>query len=159
VGLLRHHPDASVAFTTGTGGGHIPHDAGLERRADAYMLCLPHGISARYVESLRAAHPEAVIVDLSADLRLPTAEAYQTWYHDPPPAPGLLDGSVPYGLTEVYRERIAQARVIANPGCYATSVLLPLVPLLVERLIDPEDIVVDAKSGATGAGRTLREDL
>jgi N-acetyl-gamma-glutamyl-phosphate reductase len=159
VRLLRRHPDASVAFTTGTGEGHVPHEAGLERAADAYMLCLPHGVSARYVEGLRAAHPAAVIVDLSADFRLPTAEAYQAWYHNPHAAPALLDGTVPYGLTEVYRERISRARLIANPGCYATSVLLPLVPLLAQRLIDPEDIVVDAKSGATGAGRTLREDL
>jgi N-acetyl-gamma-glutamyl-phosphate reductase len=64
-----------------------------------------------------------------------------------------------YGLTEVYRDRLRNARLVANPGCYATSVLLPLVPLLRERLVDPQGIVVDAKSGATGAGRTLREDL
>jgi N-acetyl-gamma-glutamyl-phosphate reductase len=97
-------------------------------------------------------------VDLSGDLRLPTAEAYRTWYGHDHVAPELL-GSTPYGLTEVYRERLAGARLISNPGCYATSVLLPLIPLLREGLIEPADIVVDAKSGAAGAGRTPREDL
>jgi len=156
--LLARHPEASVAFTTGSGEGHLAHEAGLSERADAYVLCLPHGVSAHFVERLRADHPAAVVVDLSADFRLPTAEAYQAWYHHPHAAPALL-GSAPYGLTEVYRERIAGALLVANPGCYATSVLLPLVPLLQQRLIEPDDIVVDAKSGATGAGRTPREDL
>jgi N-acetyl-gamma-glutamyl-phosphate reductase len=97
-------------------------------------------------------------VDLSGDLRLPTAESYRAWYGHDHPAPALLDG-VPYGLTEVYRDRIRGAKLVSNPGCYATSVLLPLVPLLSAGLVDPSDIVVDAKSGATGAGRTPREDL
>jgi N-acetyl-gamma-glutamyl-phosphate reductase len=66
---------------------------------------------------------------------------------------------VPYGLTEVNRERLKGARLVANPGCYATSVLLPLVPLLRDRLVEADDILVDAKSGASGAGRSLREDL
>src|SRR5258706_531149 len=74
------------------------------------------------------------------------------------PAAQLL-GSVPYGLTEVFRERLKGARTISNPGCYATSALLPLVPLLKRRLVDATDVIVDAKSGASGAGRSLREDL
>jgi len=98
------------------------------------------------------------VIDLSGDLRLPTAEAYRAWYGHDHPAPALL-GQAPYGLTEVYREQIRSARLISNPGCYATSVLLPLVPLLREGLVDAGDIVVDAKSGTTGAGRTPREDL
>jgi N-acetyl-gamma-glutamyl-phosphate reductase len=147
-----------VAFATGTGDGHLPHDEGVSRGADAYVLSLPHGVSARFVARLREAHPEAPIVDLSADLRLPTAEAYRTWYGHEHPVPGLL-GSAPYGLTEVYRERIRAARLVANPGCYATSVLLPLVPLLRAGLVSDDDIVVDAKSGASGAGRAAREDL
>jgi len=158
VRLLASHPHARVAFTTGTGGGHLPHEAGPTREAGAYLLCLPHGISARYAAMLRASFPEAVVVDLSGDLRLPTSEAYRTWYGHDHPEPGLL-GQAPYGLTEVYRAEIAGARLISNPGCYATSVLLPLVPLLREGLIESDGIVVDAKSGATGAGRTPREDL
>jgi len=158
VRILSVHPHARVAFTTGTGGGHIAHEAGLERRADAYFLSLPHGVSAAYAGRLREAHPDAVVVDLSGDLRLPSAEAYRAWYGHDHPAPALLD-HVPYGLTELNREKIRGARLIANPGCYATSVLLPLVPLVRERLVDPDDVVVDAKSGTTGAGRALREDL
>jgi N-acetyl-gamma-glutamyl-phosphate reductase len=158
VRILSVHPRARALFTTGTGEGHLAHEAGLERAADAYFLSLPHGISATYAARLRAAQPRAVVIDLSGDLRLPTAESYRTWYGHDHPAPALLDG-VPYGLTEVYRDRIRGARLISNPGCYATSVLLPLIPLVKEGLVDASDVVVDAKSGTTGAGRGPREDL
>jgi len=158
VRLLAGHPRVHVAFTTGTGNGHLPHDAGLGLKADAYLLALPHGVSAGFAARLREERPEATVIDLSGDLRLSTAAAYRQWYGHDHPAPALLDG-VPYGLPEVYRERIRGARLVANPGCYATSVLLPLVPLLQEGLVDADDIVVDAKSGTTGAGRALREDL
>jgi N-acetyl-gamma-glutamyl-phosphate reductase len=158
VRLLSAHPHARVAFTTGTGEGHLPHEAAIERAADAYLLSIPHGVSASYVKRLREAHPDAAIIDLSGDLRLPSAESYKSWYGHEHPAPELL-GHVPYGLTEVFRERLEGARLVSNPGCYATSVLLPLIPLLKQRLVDAQDVVVDAKSGATGAGRTLREDL
>ena len=158
VRLLSAHPHAAVAFTTGTGEGHVAHEAGIEREADAYLLSIPHGVSATYVKKLRDAHPGAAIVDLSGDLRLKDAASYKAWYGHEHPAPELL-GQVPYGLTEVFREKLRGARIVANPGCYATSVLLPLVPLLKQRLVDAGDVVIDAKSGATGAGRTLREDL
>jgi N-acetyl-gamma-glutamyl-phosphate reductase len=156
VHLLSAHPEAAVSFSTGS--GHLAHEAGLEREADAYFLALPHGIAATYAARLREVRPAAVVIDLSGDLRLPTAEAYKTWYGQDHPAPALLGRAV-YGLSEVYRDRLRGARLISNPGCYATSVLLPLLPLLRDRLIDPADVVADAKSGATGAGRTLREDL
>ena len=158
VRLLRRHPRARVAFTTGTGDGHLSHEAGLGEAAEAYLLALPHGVAAGYVARLRAARPETVVVDLSGDLRLPTAEAYRRWYGHDHPAPELLGHAV-FGLTEVYRERLGGARLVSNPGCYATSVLLPLVPLLRAGLVAPSDVVADAKSGATGAGRSLREDL
>jgi len=158
VRLLSAHPQAAVAFSTGTGEGYLAHEAGIDRAADAYLLSIPHGVSASYVKRLRDAHPDAAIIDLSGDLRLPSAESYKAWYGHDHPAPELL-GQVPYGLTEVFRERLKGARLVANPGCYATSALLPLVPLLKSRLVDEHDVVVDAKSGATGAGRTLREDL
>ena len=158
VRLLAGHPRARVAFTTGTGDGHLAHEAGLGREAAAYLLALPHGVSARYAAQLRRERPEAAVIDLSGDLRLPTAEAYRRWYGHDHPAPELLRG-VPYGLPELFRDRIHGARLVANPGCYATSVLLPLVPLLKEGLVDPSDVVVDAKSGTTGAGRAPREDL
>jgi N-acetyl-gamma-glutamyl-phosphate reductase len=147
-----------VAFTTGSQGDHLAHEAGLERAADAYFLALPHGVAATYAARLRRAHPQAVVIDLSGDLRLPDAAAYKQWYGHDHPEPGLL-GSTPYGLPEVFREDLRGARLVSNPGCYATSVLLPLLPLLREKRVDPDDVVVDAKSGATGAGRALREEL
>jgi N-acetyl-gamma-glutamyl-phosphate reductase len=158
VRLLRRHPCARVAFTTGSGTGYLAHEAGLESAADAYFLALPHGVAAAYAARLRAARPQAVVVDLSGDLRLPTAEAYREWYGHEHRAKELI-GQAVFGLCEVYRDRLRGARLVSNPGCYATSVLLPLVPLLREGLVDESDVVADAKSGATGAGRTLREDL
>jgi N-acetyl-gamma-glutamyl-phosphate reductase len=158
VRLLRRHPRARIAFTTGSGTGHLGHEAALEREAEAYLLALPHGVAAGYAARLREARPEAVVVDLSGDLRLPTPEAYHRWYGHEHPAPTLL-GQAVFGLTEQYRDRLRGARLVANPGCYATSVLLPLVPLLREGLVDDTDVIADAKSGASGAGRTLREDL
>ncbi len=158
VRWLSVHPEVELAFTTGSGEGHIAHEAGLLREAEAYCLALPHGVAARYAETLRRARPEAVVIDLSGDLRLPTVDAYRKWYGHDHPAPSLV-GQALYGLSEVYRERLRGARLVANPGCYATSVLLPLVPLLHGKHVDADDVVVDAKSGATGAGRTLREDL
>jgi N-acetyl-gamma-glutamyl-phosphate reductase len=157
VRILGRHPEASVAFATGSGEGRLPHEEGLARGADAYLLALPHGISSTYAAKLRAAQPDAVVVDLSGDLRIPTAEGYQRWYGHPHPAPALL--GAPYGLSEVFADRIRAARVVANPGCYATSVLLPLLPLLIDGRVDGGDVVVDAKSGTTGAGRAPREDL
>lgn len=158
VRLLAAHPQAEVAFRTGSAEGHLAHEAGLEREADAYLLALPHGVAATYAARLRLERPQAVVIDLSGDLRLPDAASYRTWYGHDHAAPGLI-GQAPYGLPELYRDRIRGARLISNPGCYATSVLLPLVPLVQKGLVDALDVVVDAKSGATGAGRALREDL
>ena len=158
VHLLRRHPRARVAFTTGSDTGHLAHESGLDQAADAYFLAMPHGIAATYAARLRETRPEAVVVDLSGDLRLPTAESYKQWYGHEHKAPHLI-GEAVFGLTEAYRDRLPGARLVSNPGCYATSVLLPLIPLLREGLVDPSDVVADAKSGATGAGRTPREDL
>jgi len=158
VRLLRRHPRAGVAFTTGSEAGHLAHEAGLDEAADAYFLAMPHGVAAKYAARLRDASPDAVVIDLSGDLRLPTAEGYKRWYGHDHEAPQLLGRAV-FGLCEAYRDRLRGARLVSNPGCYATSVLLPLLPLLGERVIDPADIVADAKSGTTGAGRTPREDL
>lgn len=154
--LLSAHPEVVVRFATGS--GRLAHEAGLEREADAYFLALPHGVAAGFAARLRKLRPHSVVIDLSGDLRLPTPESYKAWYGHDHPVPELL-GAAPYGLSELYADRIRGARLISNPGCYATSVLLALVPLLAAGLVEAEDIVVDAKSGVTGAGRTLREDL
>lgn len=155
---LERHPRATVAFSTGSTKPHTPHEEGLERAADVYFLCLPHGTSATYAKKLRSARPHALVIDLSGDLRLKTPESYAHWYGHDHPAPELLPEAV-FGLTEVFRSELSGARLVSNPGCYATSVMLPLLPLLKSRLVEAEDIIVDAKSGASGAGRSLREDL
>ena len=155
---LRRHPRASVEFSTGSAKPHLPHEDGLAREADVYFLCLPHVTSAAYVQRLRTARPGALIIDLSGDFRLRTEESYKRWYEHDHGAPALLSQAV-FGLTEVFRSEIAGARLVSNPGCYATAVLLPLLPLIKDGRVEPEDIIVDAKSGASGAGRSLREDL
>ena len=155
---LGRHPRASVVFSTGSAKPHIPHEEGLARRADVYFLCLPHVTSASYVAKLREAQPDSLIVDLSGDLRLRTEASYRRWYEHDHGAPALLSQAV-FGLTEVFRKEIRGASLISNPGCYATSVMLPLLPLIKDGLVEPEDIIVDSKSGASGAGRSLREDL
>jgi N-acetyl-gamma-glutamyl-phosphate reductase len=155
---LRRHSKTAVVFTTGSSKPHIPHDEGLTREADVYFLCVPHGTAAKYAQSLRANRPEALVIDLSGDFRLRTPESYKTWYAHDHPAPELIPTAV-FGLTEVMRSKIKGASLISNPGCYATSVMLPLTPLVKDGLIDPSDVIVDAKSGASGAGKAMREDL
>lgn len=156
--LLRGHPEARVAFATGSNPELLSHEEGLDREADAFFLALPHGVSARFAARLREDRPEAPVIDLSGDLRLPDAATYSEWYGTEHPAPELL-GKAPYGLPELGRERLAGARLVSNPGCYATSMLLPLGPLLEQELVEADDVVVDSKSGATGAGRAPKENL
>jgi N-acetyl-gamma-glutamyl-phosphate reductase len=93
------------------------------------------------------------VVDLSADFRIHDVSVYQSWYQEHS-NPELLQKAV-YGLCEIHREEIRNARLVANPGCYPTSVLLPLIPLLKAGLIEKDDIIVDSKSGVSGAGRGL----
>jgi len=155
---LSRHPRASVVFTTGSSKPHLPHEEGLAKRADVYFLCLPHVTSAGYVSKLREAQPDALIIDLSGDFRFKTAESYKRWYEHDHGAPALLAQAV-FGLTEVFESEIKGARLISNPGCYSTSIMLPLVPLLKDGLVERDDIIADSKSGASGAGRSLREDL
>jgi N-acetyl-gamma-glutamyl-phosphate reductase len=93
------------------------------------------------------------VIDLSADYRLSTPALYQKWYGEVHPDAGRL-GLTPYGLPELFPSQLKEARLIANPGCYPTSAILPLSPLLKEGLISPLDIIVDSKSGVSGAGRT-----
>ena len=120
---------------------------------DAAIVAYPHGASSGVVASLRARGVR--IVDLSADFRLRDLDVYHRWYGDHA-APELIDGAV-YGLTELYREHIAGADLVANPGCYPTAALLALAPLARAGLID--DVVVDAKSGVSGAGRAPSEQV
>ncbi|HLN24765.1 MAG TPA: N-acetyl-gamma-glutamyl-phosphate reductase [Patescibacteria group bacterium] len=119
----------------------------------AVFCALPHGTT----QDVIAALPEHVkVVDLSADFRLKNTADYATWYGHEHKAPELQKTAV-YGLTELAREKVASARLVANPGCYPTCSQLPLAPLLAVGLIQAEDIIIDAKSGASGAGRAAKE--
>jgi N-acetyl-gamma-glutamyl-phosphate reductase len=113
--------------------------------------CLPHGVTASLVPKLLDAGLK--VIDLSADYRLDSPEVYAEWYGQKHPD-GQRLGSVVYGLPELFREQIREARLVANPGCYPTSAILPLAPLLKAGLVAPREIIVDAKSGVSGAGRT-----
>jgi N-acetyl-gamma-glutamyl-phosphate reductase len=119
---------------------------------DLVFAALPHGHSQTIAHEIIAR--DIAFVDLGADFRLGSASDYQRWYGEPHGAPELLDRFV-YGLPEYHRDEIASSRTIAAPGCYPTSAILALKPLL--PLIDPATIIVDAASGVTGAGRGLKE--
>ena len=119
--------------------------------ADVVFLALPHGLAADYARPLLDAR--AVVIDLSADFRLRSLETYEKFYKEHP-APELL-GEAVYGLVEFYRDEIAGARLIACPGCYPTSVQVPLVPLLERGLVRTEGIAVVSMSGVSGAGRKV----
>jgi len=122
---------------------------------DVAFCGLPHGTAHAEIKKL----PERVkVVDMSADFRLRDLGTYAEWYGGTHSAPELHAGAV-YGLTEHYREEIKSARLVACPGCYPTAVLLALRPLVQSRLIASEDIIIDAKSGVSGAGRALKQNI
>ena len=122
---------------------------------DLVFCALPHGVTQEVVAGLPG---HLKVVDLSADFRLRDVEAYRLWYGQPHRAPHLQKEAV-YGLPEFYRDEIRTARLVANTGCYVVTALLPLVPLLEGGVIDPDDIVIDAASGVSGAGRAAREGM
>ncbi|MFV2066111.1 MAG: N-acetyl-gamma-glutamyl-phosphate reductase [Pirellulales bacterium] len=125
--------------------------AKVAERADCVFSCLPHGASAAVVPELLEAGTR--VVDFSADYRLDDPAVYATWYGQEHADPDRMAETV-YGLPELFRERIRTARLVANPGCYPTSAILALAPLLKAGLIEAEDLIVDSKSGLSGAGRT-----
>lgn len=169
--LLCRHPEVEItAVTSEQSAGEridkrLPHLKGflslsfepidlerLQDRADFFFLALPHrqaqGPMAFLLERGKR------VVDLSADYRLRAPEVYQKWYQTPHAYPHLLTRVV-YGLPEIYPEEIAAAQGVANPGCYPTGALLALLPLIREGLLDPQaPILIDSKSGVSGAGRT-----
>lgn len=122
---------------------------------DLAFCALPHGVTHGFAKS---APDHLKIVDLSADFRLRDADTYKTWYKIDHTAMDLQP-HVAYGLPEVYRDEIAKARITANTGCYVATTLLPLIPLLQAGAVSPDNIIVDAKSGISGAGRGLSEAM
>jgi N-acetyl-gamma-glutamyl-phosphate reductase len=170
VRLLSRHPHvAMVALTADRQAGKpasevFPH-LGLEhlptlskidevdwKGVDFVFCCLPHGLTQEVIAKLPA---HLKIVDLSADFRLSNIADYATWYGHEHHAPDLQKEAV-YGLTEIKRDAVRKARLVANPGCYPTAAQLPLIPLIAEKLIDADDIIIDAKSGVSGAGRDAK---
>jgi N-acetyl-gamma-glutamyl-phosphate reductase len=125
---------------------------------DLAFCALPHGTTQKVIADLLERAPATKVVDLSADFRLADPAAYAHWYGHEHAAPKLQKEAV-YGLTEVYREKVKSARLVANPGCYTTCAELALIPLLKAKAIDPDEVVVDAKSGMTGAGRAAKEEM
>lgn len=122
--------------------------------SDVVFAALPHGLSQPLAKACKDAG--RVFIDFGADFRLRDEAVYQTWYGAAFDDPALHAEAV-YGLCELYREQIRGARLIANPGCYPTSIALGLAPALRAGLIDPDTIIADSKSGATGAGRGLSQ--
>ncbi|MBL8907342.1 MAG: N-acetyl-gamma-glutamyl-phosphate reductase, partial [Rhizobiales bacterium] len=122
---------------------------------EAVFCGLPHATSQEVILGLPR---HLKVIDMSADFRLRDPQTYATWYGGPHKALELQAEAV-YGLTEHYRESIRRARLVACPGCYPTAVLTILLPLLSAGLIDPDDLIIDAKSGVSGAGRSLKQNI
>ena len=129
--------------------------AQIAAEAQLVFLALPHGVAVEFAAPLLDAG--ARVVDLSADFRVKDATVYREFYGHEHGAPDLLADAV-YGLPEVYRDKIREARLVACPGCYPTSILLPVIPLLREKLIKPPSIIANSLSGVSGAGRKAELD-
>lgn len=170
--ILLRHPAAEIAVLTSRQEDHPPiakvhpvltgrlnlacedlTPAEVAKRAECVFACLPHGVTTEAVPQLLAGG--ARVIDLSADYRLNDGATYAQWYGQPHGDPTHLAEAV-YGLPEFFAPKIKTARLIANPGCYPTTTMLALGPLLKAGLIEPHGIIVDAKSGISGAGRTAK---
>jgi N-acetyl-gamma-glutamyl-phosphate reductase len=145
---FAHRKAATLKFSD-------PDPKQIARDANVVFLALPHGLAAEFAKPLLSAG--ARVVDLSADFRVKDAAVYQEFYGHDHPAPDLLGKSV-YGLPEIYREKIRDAKLVACPGCYPTSILIPLRPLIRRKAIDRKTILVASMSGVTGAGRKVEAD-
>ena len=146
---FAHHPRAKgLRFSE-------PKAELLAKQAQIVFLALPHGVAAEFAVPLLQLGCQ--VIDLSADFRVRSAAVYKDFYAHDHPAPELLAQAV-YGLPEVYRAQIKKASLIASPGCYPTSILLPTVPLLKAGLVQPTGIIADSLSGVSGAGRKAELD-
>lgn len=163
--ILYRHPEVEIASVTGRSaagqklGQVFPHLSALdltispelEGDLDLAFSALPHKASAEAV--IPALEQGLKVVDISADFRLKSAQEYEEWYGVPHQDPNYLEEAV-YGLTELHREEVKTARLVANPGCYPTSAILALAPAIEHGLIE-SDVIVDSKSGVSGGGRSL----
>ncbi len=178
VRMLLRHPRAEIALLTAERSAgkamrevfpqFSPYELpmlvaldGLDWKAlalDVVFCALPHATTQKVLKDLLTAAPETKVVDLSADFRLADTAAYAKWYGHEHHAPELQKEAV-YGLVEIHRRDIRHARLVANPGCYTSCAELPLIPLIKAKAIDLDEIVIDAKSGMTGAGRAAKEAM
>ncbi len=171
IRILLGHPQAEITVLTGDSsagksiGEVYPHLAQTDlpplvtidnadfKNIDIAFCCLPHGTT----QTVIAALPKTLrVIDLSADFRLADINEYAKWYGHPHQAPELQEDAV-YGITELARDAVKKARLIANPGCYPTSAILPLAPLLKAGAVEKTGIIIDSKSGITGAGRSAKQ--
>ena len=170
VRILTNHPKAEIAVITsksykGQNYGSvyenfrhtekICEEENIEEMAkicDVIFLALPHGVASKKVTEKILENTK--IIDLGADFRLQDSDVYEKWYKTSHEAKKILPEAV-YGLCEINRDKIKNKRIIANPGCYTTCSILSLYPLVKENLIDLDTIIIDAKSGVTGAGRGI----
>jgi N-acetyl-gamma-glutamyl-phosphate reductase len=127
----------------------------LAAAAEVIFLALPHGVAVEFAAPLLQLGSR--VIDLSADFRIKNPEVYREFYGHEHGAPNLLNGAV-YGLPEIYSDKIRGATLVACPGCYPTSILLPLIPLLREKLVEPGSIIASSLSGVSGAGRKAELD-
>jgi len=166
--LLLRHPGAKIVALTSredarpvcevhpslTGRLDLPLEnllaAEIAKRAECVFSCLPHAASAKIVAELL--EHGAKVIDFSADYRLDSPEVFKKWYAEDHPDPTRL-GKVPYGLPELFRSQLLNVNLIANPGCYSTSAILPTAPLIQKGVIQPSGIIFDSKSGVSGGGR------
>ena len=175
VRLAACHPDIhSAALTANTHAGKtmaevfphffmldlpplVPWEAVDWTTLDAVFCGLPHGTTQEITAAVLAANPAVKVIDMSADFRLRDMAVYAEWYGHEHRAPELQAEAV-YGLTEHYRDLIRRARLVACPGCYPTAALLALLPIAWPGMIDATDVIIDAKSGVSGAGRGLKQN-
>ena len=178
VRLLLRHPRVQIALLTadrraGQAMGDVypqfaPYDLPrlvaiddvdwAAEKLDLIFCALPHATTQKVLKDVLEKAPDTKIVDLSADFRLEDPAVYAKWYGHEHHALELQKEAV-YGLVEFYRRDIRKARLVANPGCYTTTAQLPLIPLLKAKAIETDEIVIDAASGMTGAGRSAREEM
>ena len=122
----------------------------VAEQCDCVFSCLPHAASASAIHEIIASGTR--VIDFSADYRIWDVELYEQWYQVTHPDPDRL-GKVPYGLPELFRDQVRNSQVVANPGCYPTSAILAMAPLVRHAVVDPNSIIFDSKSGVSGAGR------
>lgn len=170
--ILQRHPEFKItSFVSSSQAGqplnrsfpHMPQltDVFLDldvkqisNSADLIFFATPAGVSKEYASLFL--EQGKIVIDLSGDFRLSDPKQYEKWYQKPAADRKYLDMAV-YGLSEWFHEEVKTAQLISNPGCYPTATLLALLPLLKEKCLDPASVIIDAKSGVTGAGRTARQ--